>query len=88
MQTEVLFQLLTCLDIEVDFKTCVLKHSKNHSNVSQSMNFRTFKILIHFFFTPTVINFSEENITLAMFYDDMKLILEKIKILRRCFTAI
>ena len=51
MQTEVLFRLLTCLDItiEVDLKTCVLKHSKHHSNVSQSMNFRTFKILINFF---------------------------------------
>ena len=34
--------------IEVDFKTHVLKHSKHHSNVSQS-TFRNFKILIHFF---------------------------------------
>ena len=30
-------------------KIRVRKHSKHHSNVSQSMNFRSFKILIHFF---------------------------------------
>ena len=59
--------------IEVDFKTRVLKHSKHHSNVSQSITLEALKFSFIFFYSNSYGN---------------KLILEKRKLLRRCFTVI